>query len=32
VVGLSFHWDAFDIEGMIEEKIVSFSFGGAVVP
>ena len=31
-MGLSFHWDAFDIEGMVGEKIVSFNFGGAVVP
>jgi hypothetical protein len=28
-VGLSFYWDAFDIEGMIEEKIVGTSFGRA---
>ena len=31
-MGLSFHWDAFYIEGMIGEKTVSFSFGGAVMP
>jgi hypothetical protein len=28
-VGLSFHWDAFGIEGMVEEKMVSVDFGGA---
>jgi len=28
-VGLSFHWDAFGIEGIDEEKMVSFDFGGA---
>ena len=28
-VSLSFYWDAFDIEGMIEEKIVGTSFGRA---
>jgi hypothetical protein len=26
---LSFYWDAFGIEGMDEEKMVSFDFGGA---
>jgi hypothetical protein len=28
-MGLSFHWVAFDIEGMLGEKMVSRSFGGA---
>lgn len=27
-VGLSFHWDTCDIEGMVEEKMVNSSFGG----
>jgi hypothetical protein len=27
-VGLSFCWDAFDIERKVEEKMVSSSFGG----
>jgi hypothetical protein len=27
-VELSFHWDTCDIEGMVEEKMVSSSFGG----
>jgi len=31
-VGLSFHWDAFDIEGMVHEKTVSANFGVAVGP
>ena len=31
-VGLSFHWDAFSIEGMVEEKTVSVDFGGAAGP
>jgi len=26
--GLSFYWDAFGIEEMVREKIVSSSFGG----
>jgi len=29
---LSFHWDAFGIEGMVHEKTVSASFGVAVGP
>jgi hypothetical protein len=28
-MGLSFHWVAFNIEGMLGEKMVSRSFGGA---
>jgi len=28
-VGLSFHWDACGIEGMVGEKIVNFNFGRA---
>jgi len=26
MVALSFHWDAFDIEGMVREKIVRSDF------
>jgi hypothetical protein len=29
-VGLSFRWDAFDIEKMVEKKMASTSFGGVV--
>jgi len=28
-VGLSFYWDAFDIKGMVWEKMVNVNFGGA---
>jgi len=28
-VGLSFHWGAFSIGGMIEEKMINTSFGRA---
>jgi len=31
-VGLSFCWDAFGIERMVREKMVSLSFGGATGP
>jgi hypothetical protein len=31
-VGLSFHWDAFDIERMAGEKMISSSFGRVAVP
>ena len=30
-VGLSFHWDAFGIEGVDEDKMVSSSFGGVAL-
>jgi len=30
-VELSFHWDAFGIEGMDEEKIITLSFGGVAL-
>jgi len=30
-VGLSFHWDTFGIEGIIREKMVTLSFGGAAL-
>jgi len=30
-VGLSFHWDTFGIEGIIREKMVTLSFGGATL-
>jgi len=30
-VELLFHYDAFGIEGMIEEKMVTSSFGGAAL-
>jgi hypothetical protein len=29
---LSFHWDAFGIEGIVQEKMVSSNFGGATGP
>jgi len=29
---LSFHWDAFSIEGMVEKKTIIVDFGGAVGP
>jgi hypothetical protein len=29
-VGLYFLWDAFDVEMMVGEKIITSSFGGAV--
>ena len=28
-MGLSFHWVAFNIEGMLGEKMINRSFGGA---
>lgn len=31
-MGLSFCWDAFSIEKMVEEKMVSSSFGRAIGP
>jgi hypothetical protein len=30
-LGLSFHWNAFGIEEMDEEKMVTSSFGGAAL-
>jgi len=30
--GCLFHCDAFDIEEMVKEKMISFTFGKAVVP
>jgi hypothetical protein len=30
-LGLSFHWNAFGIEGMDEKKIVTSSFDGAAM-
>jgi hypothetical protein len=30
-VGLSFHWDSFEIEGMVGEKIVRSDFDGGMV-
>jgi len=31
-VGLSFHWDAFGIKGIVHEKTASVNFGIAVGP
>jgi hypothetical protein len=31
-VGLFFHWDAFDIERMVGEKMICSSFGGVASP
>jgi len=30
-VGLSFHWDAFGIEDMVGEKMITSSFGGVAL-
>jgi hypothetical protein len=30
-VELSFHWNAFDIEWIVREKIVTSSFGGVAL-
>ena len=29
---MSFHWDVYGIEGMVEEKMVSFSFDEVASP